>query len=260
MGVSAAPDEEVASGFVMLDGPTPKRTKELATDSHKTEHRRHAIEGIEKDAQQSNRSGDDSRRRKIKKDDKSWRRDTQQKRTNGWDSEWGPSSSSCENSEEKYVPMTIKLKDTPEFMKPIDEEGIFDRRDMEPVKRTSKAWNMCTEDKAVNVGDYKPFRPPPPEARGPGYWTTNGDWVKIVENEDEQPTVAPVAPRPPPPHASGTGRWNSDGEWVEGGKKKRTTTPPPHTFLPTMSQKEKSAFLSMSIDDRKNYSQLMSIE
>eukprot|EP00971_Amphidinium_carterae_P002569 51315-Amphidinium_carterae.1 len=71
---------------------------------------------------------------------------------------------------------------------------------------------MCTDEKAVNVGDYKPFRPPPPEARGPGYWTTDGDWVKVVDDEKER---SAVAPKPPPPTAVGTGRWNSDGEWVE---------------------------------------------
>eukprot|EP00971_Amphidinium_carterae_P262057 5197895-Amphidinium_carterae.1 len=142
-------------------------------------------------------------------------------------------------------------------MKQIEEEGFFDKRDMAPVKRTSTAWNMCANDKAVNVGDYKPFRPPPPEARGPGYWTTDGDWVKVVKDENEQ---VPVAPKPPPPNAVGTGRWNSDGEWVEGGKKKTPAPPPPAApFLPPMCQKEKHAFLSMSRDDRQDHSQLMSM-
>eukprot|EP00971_Amphidinium_carterae_P157480 3121945-Amphidinium_carterae.1 len=52
---------------------------------------------------------------------KSWRRDAHVKRTYGWNSEWGPSSS-CENSEEKYVPCTIKLREAPGFMKRDEEE------------------------------------------------------------------------------------------------------------------------------------------
>eukprot|EP00971_Amphidinium_carterae_P050099 987394-Amphidinium_carterae.1 len=74
MGVSAAPDEEVASGFVVVEGTAAsaknKRPKELDTDSHKDEHYRHAIEELEKDVRQASSSGDDPRRRKIKKDDK----------------------------------------------------------------------------------------------------------------------------------------------------------------------------------------------
>eukprot|EP00971_Amphidinium_carterae_P281689 5591943-Amphidinium_carterae.1 len=93
MKISAAPDEEVASGFVQVKVPVNKRTKELATDNHKDEHHRHAIDGAEEDARLTSSSGSDPRRRKIKKDDKSWRRDAQPRRTNGWDSEWGPSSS-----------------------------------------------------------------------------------------------------------------------------------------------------------------------
>eukprot|EP00971_Amphidinium_carterae_P163468 3241433-Amphidinium_carterae.1 len=62
---------------------------------------------------------------------------------------------------------------------------------MAPVKRTSTAWNMCTEDKAVNV---------------------DGDWVKVVKDENEQ---GPVVPKPPPPNAVGTGRWNFDGYKVD---------------------------------------------
>eukprot|EP00971_Amphidinium_carterae_P262854 5214706-Amphidinium_carterae.1 len=51
-----------------------------------------------------------------------------------------------------------------------------------PVQRTSTAWNMCTEDKIINVESYKPLRSPPPEARGQGYWDSDGVWIK-VENE-----------------------------------------------------------------------------
>eukprot|EP00971_Amphidinium_carterae_P182742 3626412-Amphidinium_carterae.1 len=61
---------------------------------------------------------------------------------------------------------------------------------MAPVKRTSTAWNMHTDDKAVNVGDYKPFRPSPPKTQGPEYWTTDEDWVKVVKDENEQGPVA----------------------------------------------------------------------
>eukprot|EP00971_Amphidinium_carterae_P144531 2864070-Amphidinium_carterae.1 len=84
---------------------------------------------MEKDACKASSSGDDPRRRKVKDDKSCWRRDTQQRRTNGWDSEWDPSLS-CKNLEEKYVPMTIKLREFPEFMKQIEEEGFFDKRDM----------------------------------------------------------------------------------------------------------------------------------
>eukprot|EP00971_Amphidinium_carterae_P044989 884795-Amphidinium_carterae.1 len=97
-------------------------------------------------------------------------------------------------------------------MKQVEEEKQFDRHDMEPVKRKSTCWDVRSEFVAVNVGDYKPFRPPPLGARGPGYWTTDGDWVKDVKVEGEQSNAAP---RPPPPTATGPGRWNSDGEWIE---------------------------------------------
>eukprot|EP00971_Amphidinium_carterae_P216369 4294901-Amphidinium_carterae.1 len=89
MEIRADPDEEMASGFVVVDGPVnTKRPKELDTDSRKDEHYYNDIDKIEKDAHHVSSSGDDTRRRKIKKDDKSWRRDAPQKRTNGWDSEW----------------------------------------------------------------------------------------------------------------------------------------------------------------------------
>eukprot|EP00971_Amphidinium_carterae_P125635 2488774-Amphidinium_carterae.1 len=83
-------------------------------------------------------------------------------------------------------------------MKRDEEEGFYDKRDMVPVKRTSAAWNMCTEDKAINVGDYKAFRPPPPEACGPGYWSTEGVWTKAAKDENEQ---GHIGPKPPPPGA-----------------------------------------------------------
>eukprot|EP00971_Amphidinium_carterae_P088594 1753084-Amphidinium_carterae.1 len=71
---------------------------------------------------------------------------------------------------------------------------------MVPVQRTSTAWNMCTEDKPINVGYYKSFRPPPPEARGPGYWSTEGVWFKTEKDENEH---GAIGPKPPPPNASG---------------------------------------------------------
>eukprot|EP00971_Amphidinium_carterae_P000563 11309-Amphidinium_carterae.1 len=65
MKISAAPDEEeVASGFVVVDGPVNKRPKELDTDSHKDEHCCHDIDKIKKDARHVSSSGDDTRRRK----------------------------------------------------------------------------------------------------------------------------------------------------------------------------------------------------
>eukprot|EP00971_Amphidinium_carterae_P228584 4533853-Amphidinium_carterae.1 len=91
---------------------------------------------IEKDDRYASSSGEDTRRRKVKRDDKSWRTDAHVRRTNGWDLEWGPSSS-CKNSEEKYVPCTIKLREASGFMKRDEEEGFFDRRDMVPVQRTT---------------------------------------------------------------------------------------------------------------------------
>eukprot|EP00971_Amphidinium_carterae_P304107 6043409-Amphidinium_carterae.1 len=150
MKISAAPDEEVVSGFVQVKIPVHKRSMELASDNDKDDHHRHAIHRAEEDAHQTSSSGDDPRRRKIKKDDKSWRRDNQPRRTNEWDSEWGPSSS-CDTSEEKYIPVTMKLREPPEFMKPVEEEGMFDRSDMEPVKRTTKCWDIRSEFKTVNV-------------------------------------------------------------------------------------------------------------
>eukprot|EP00971_Amphidinium_carterae_P133230 2638330-Amphidinium_carterae.1 len=61
---------------------------------------------------------------------------------------------------------------------------------MVPVQRTSTAWNMCAEDEAMNVGDYKTFRPPPPEACGPGYWS-EGVWMKNAKDENEHGHVGP---------------------------------------------------------------------
>eukprot|EP00971_Amphidinium_carterae_P033291 655481-Amphidinium_carterae.1 len=54
-------------------------------------------------------------------------------------------------------------------MKRDEEEGFFDQRDMVPVKRTSAAWNMYTEDDAMSVDSHKAPRPPPAHAN-PGHW------------------------------------------------------------------------------------------
>eukprot|EP00971_Amphidinium_carterae_P084308 1668836-Amphidinium_carterae.1 len=94
----------------------------------------------------------------------------------------------------------------------------------------------------INAGSYKPLRSPPPEARGQGYWNSDGVWIK-VENEH-----GTIGPKPPPPYANGPGRWNSDGGWIEGGMKKRPAPPPPPPLPPT-SHKEKNAFQAMTKDD-----------
>eukprot|EP00971_Amphidinium_carterae_P197780 3925369-Amphidinium_carterae.1 len=75
-------------------------------------------------------------------------------------------------------------------MKRDEEEGFFDQCDMVPVKRTSTAWNMYTEDDAMSVESHKPPRPPPADAN-PGYWNAEGKWI-----EDDN-----SGPRPPPPNA-----------------------------------------------------------
>eukprot|EP00971_Amphidinium_carterae_P305310 6067093-Amphidinium_carterae.1 len=243
MRVSAAPDEEVASGFLIVADTTNRKPKVLDTDIHGEEHYRNDVIMIEKDARYTSSSGDDTRRRKIKRNDKSWRADAQVRRTNGWDSEWGPSSS-CENSEEKYVPYTIKLREAPGFMKRDEEEGFFDKRDMVPVKRTSTAWNMYTKDDAMGVESHIPPRPPPADSN-PGHWNSEGKWI-----EDDM-----SGPRPPPQNANGPGRWNSDGEWIPGGLKKRPSPPPPPPLPPT-SNKEKKAFQVMTKDDHRDYSKL----
>eukprot|EP00971_Amphidinium_carterae_P101692 2012775-Amphidinium_carterae.1 len=148
---------------------------------------------------------------------------------------------SCENSEEKYVPCTIKLRDAPGFMKQ-DEEGFFDQRDMVPINRSSQAWNMFSKDDIMGLKSNKP----PPADANPGFWNSAGEWI-----EDDY-----VAPRPPPPGAN-PGRWNTDGEWVEGGSKTRPPPPPP---LPPTNHKEKEAFQVMSTEDHQDYSKLVSLE
>eukprot|EP00971_Amphidinium_carterae_P004778 95625-Amphidinium_carterae.1 len=113
-----------------------------------------------------------SRRRKTKRDDQSWRKDLQERRSNGWDSVWGPSSSG-ENSEEKHVPVTIKLKESPQFMK--HEEGFYDQRDMKPIKRSSYASPGSPEKDDMEVDSEAP-RPPPKGAK-PGKWSDDGEWI-----------------------------------------------------------------------------------
>eukprot|EP00971_Amphidinium_carterae_P260451 5167263-Amphidinium_carterae.1 len=144
---------------------------------------------------------------------------------------------------------TIKLRDAPGFMK-REEESFFDRRDlvdMEPVKRSSQAWNMFSMDDNMGVKSNKPTRPPPADAN-PGFWNSAGEWI-----EDDYVAT----PRPPPPGAK-RGRWNSDGEWVEGGSK--TKPPPPALPLPPTNHKEREAFQVMTNEDHQDYSKLVSLE
>eukprot|EP00971_Amphidinium_carterae_P015907 314172-Amphidinium_carterae.1 len=97
--VSEVPEVKVSTGLALAEGVNHKRNKELDTDRNKEEHYRNDVIMIEQDARYSSGNGEDPRRRKVKKDDQSWRKDKPERRTNGWGSEWGPSSS-CENSEE----------------------------------------------------------------------------------------------------------------------------------------------------------------
>eukprot|EP00971_Amphidinium_carterae_P153308 3039383-Amphidinium_carterae.1 len=87
MKVSVAPGEEASTGYLFVD-KTSKKLRELDTDTHKEDHYRSDVIMIEKDARYSSGSGEDSRRRKVKREDQSWRKDRQERRTNGWDSEW----------------------------------------------------------------------------------------------------------------------------------------------------------------------------
>eukprot|EP00971_Amphidinium_carterae_P241822 4801690-Amphidinium_carterae.2 len=117
-------------------------------------------------------SSDGSRtRRKSGRDDCKRRKDYQETRSNGWDSDWGPLSSA--HTEEKYVPVTIKLKESPEFMNREEgEEGFYDVRDMQPVARLRKAWTEYPAEDEMQV-DYEadPSVPrPPPKGSGPGKW------------------------------------------------------------------------------------------
>eukprot|EP00971_Amphidinium_carterae_P199816 3966101-Amphidinium_carterae.1 len=82
-----------STGLFNLKGVTSKRSKALDTDSAKEDHYRNDINLIEKDYHYS--GGESSRCQKTKRDDQSWRKDLQERRSTGWDSEWGPSSS-CE--------------------------------------------------------------------------------------------------------------------------------------------------------------------
>eukprot|EP00971_Amphidinium_carterae_P150515 2983661-Amphidinium_carterae.1 len=179
MKVSAAPSVEATSGLFILSDTSSKRHKELDTDTNKEDHYRSDVNMIERDARYSSGNGEYARRRKVKKEDKSWRKDRQERRTNGWDSEWGPSSS-CENSEEKYVLCTIKLRESPEFMK-REEEGFFDQRDMAPVKRASQEWNMCKKDD------------------GMGLEPTQADGILMVNHREWVEGGLKTKPPPPPP-------------------------------------------------------------
>eukprot|EP00971_Amphidinium_carterae_P140754 2789154-Amphidinium_carterae.9 len=91
------------------------------------------------------------------------------KRTNEWelwDSDWCPSSS----PDDQYVPRTIKLTESPEFMKcnpqfaQKDDAWYYDIKEMEPVTRHRKAW--------LEKG--QPL-PPPPLGCRTMTWTVHED-------------------------------------------------------------------------------------
>eukprot|EP00971_Amphidinium_carterae_P348948 6490758-Amphidinium_carterae.2 len=178
---------------MQVKAPTSKRSSILGSDDARDEHYRSDIHMIENDSYYG--SSDSSRRRKTRRDDQSWRKDLHERRSNGWDSDWGPSSSG--NTEEKYVPVTIKLKESPEFMKHETEEGFYDRRDMKPIARLSSAWPGASEDtpeKDDMEVDSEAPRPPPKGAK-PGKWSSDGDWIETAAAS----FLKPKPPPPPPP-------------------------------------------------------------
>eukprot|EP00971_Amphidinium_carterae_P090673 1794857-Amphidinium_carterae.1 len=79
MKVSAAPEVEISTGRVIVADATHKKSKELDTDTNKEDHYRNDVIMIEKDARYSSGSGEDSRRRKVKREDQSWRKDRQER-------------------------------------------------------------------------------------------------------------------------------------------------------------------------------------
>eukprot|EP00971_Amphidinium_carterae_P006883 135761-Amphidinium_carterae.1 len=123
--------------------------------------------------------------------DHSWRKDYTGRRSNGWDSDWAPSSSAY--TEEKYVPVTIKLlNESPEFMK--SGEDYYPTRDKKPVVRLvkSKASTENNGEHDMQVDDEaKPsVSPPPPKGSAPMKWELN---------EGGETSVKLPPPPPPPP-------------------------------------------------------------
>eukprot|EP00971_Amphidinium_carterae_P316391 6288757-Amphidinium_carterae.1 len=105
------------------------------------------VERYEKEAYPSGNEGSNFRRKSTRvAEDHSWRKDwtNHGKRSNGWDTDWGPSSSTC--TEEKYVPVTIKLNEAPEFMK--DETGYYGRypADLNPITRQEGSLSQRKEN------------------------------------------------------------------------------------------------------------------
>eukprot|EP00971_Amphidinium_carterae_P350165 6491412-Amphidinium_carterae.2 len=79
-------------------GKRSARGSDVQDDSYSS-----TIQMIEKESYSGGSDG--SRRRKSGREDHSWRVDYQEKRSNGWDSDWGPSPSG--QTDDKYVPITI---------------------------------------------------------------------------------------------------------------------------------------------------------
>eukprot|EP00971_Amphidinium_carterae_P278546 5529333-Amphidinium_carterae.1 len=117
---------------MQVKAPPSKRSARGSEDARDDSYI-NALQMIEKGS--CSGSSDGSRRHKSGRDDHSWRIDYTEKRSNGWDSDWGSSTS----TEERYIPMTIKLKESPEFMK-HEEQGFYDVRDMKPIERLKRAW------------------------------------------------------------------------------------------------------------------------
>eukprot|EP00971_Amphidinium_carterae_P038475 756838-Amphidinium_carterae.1 len=69
---------------------TSGKRSAFGSDDSKDDSYISALQMIEKESYSG--SSDRSRRRMSGRDDDSWRKDYKEKRSNGWDSDWGPSS------------------------------------------------------------------------------------------------------------------------------------------------------------------------
>eukprot|EP00971_Amphidinium_carterae_P068384 1354010-Amphidinium_carterae.2 len=213
---------------MQLKGSSVKRLPRSSQVKNDDQQRKNEVEQYEKESYIS--SSDGSRyRRKSAREDHSWRKDYTSKRSNDWDSDWGPSSSAY--TEEKYVPVTIKLMESPEFIK--SEEDYYRTKDMAPVVRLVKKKPSLVEeeDHDVQVDDDVAPSPPPPPPKGGALmqWgrDAEGDWVAVPP-----PLPPPVSTKPPPP-------------------------PPP---MPPVSKHQKDVMNQMSDNDRRNYAKLASLE
>eukprot|EP00971_Amphidinium_carterae_P028226 555838-Amphidinium_carterae.1 len=214
---------------MQVKAPCGKRSA-LGSDDSKEDYYRSDPQLIEKESYRG--SSDGSRtRRKSARDDHSWKKDYQEKRSNGWDSDWSPSSSAY--TEEKYVPAMIKLKESPKFMQRYEEEeGFYDVRDMQPVVRLRKAWREYQGEDEMQV-DYEANPPPPPPKGGkPVKWikTDDGEWI-----EEKRASSLSASVKPPPP-------------------------PPPPPPLPPSNLREKELMNTTSTVDRRDYAKLVSLE